>query len=558
MPRTRFAALAGLAAGAVTLGVAALAAGLVSASADPLVAVGATFVDATPAWLKDLAIAAFGTADKLALTVGSVVVLAGLAALAGVLAARRWAFGAALVVLLGAVGALAAASRPDAGLLAPVPSLVGALAGLLVLRWLVGRLPGRAAAAGAAQGSARTDPARDAFLVSRAGTGTAADTAAGTGGPPPTGDTNRTAVADPVRSAGSADRRSFLRLTGALAVGGALAVVAGRTLGAGRRAVEAVRETLRLPVPTRAAALPAGVDSGVPGVDPWVTRNSTFYRIDTALTVPRVDPATWSLRVHGLVEREVTLTFDELLDSDLVEAWVTLACVSNEVGGDLVGNARWLGLPVRELLERAGPLPDADMVLSTSADGFTASTPIEALTDDRDALLAVGMNGEPLPVEHGFPVRMVVPGLYGYVSATKWVVDLEVTRFADAEAYWTVRGWSERGPVKTQSRIEVPRHASQVTAGRVVVAGTAWAQHRGVEEVEVRVDEGPWERAKLAADGGIDTWRQWTYAWEATPGEHELQVRASDPDGPQTAVVARVVPDGATGHHTVRVRVADA
>ncbi|GEA89901.1 molybdopterin-dependent oxidoreductase [Cellulomonas cellasea] len=513
MPRTPFAAFAGLAAGAVTLGVAALTAAVVSASADPLLAVGATFVDATPAWLKDLAIAAFGTADKLALTVGSVVVLAGLAALAGVLAARRWGLGAALVVLLGAVGALAAASRPDAGLLAPVPSLVGTLAGLLVLRWLVDRLPGRA---------------------------------------------RPSSTAGPADAAGRADRRTFLRLTGAVAVGGALAVVAGRTLGAGRRVVEAVRDAVRLPAATRAAPLPAGVDSGVPGVDPWVTRNSTFYRIDTALTVPRVDPTTWSLRVHGLVEREVTLTFDELLSSELVEAWVTLACVSNEVGGDLVGNARWLGLPLRELLERAGPSPDADMVLSTSADGFTASTPIEALTDDRDALLAVGMNGEPLPVEHGFPVRMVVPGLYGYVSATKWVVDLEVTRFADAEAYWTVRGWSERGPVKTQSRIEVPRHASQVTAGRVVVAGTAWAQQRGVEGVEVRVDDGPWRPATLAADGGIDSWRQWTYAWDATPGTHELRVRASDPDGPQTADVARVVPDGATGHHTVRVSVTDA
>lgn len=534
MPRTRFAALAGLAAGAVTLGVAALTAGLLSASADPLVAVGSTFVDATPGWLKDLAIAAFGTADKTALMVGSVVVVAGLAALAGVLAARRWAFGAALVVLLGAVGALAAASRPDAGLLAPVPSIVGALAGLLVLRWLVGRLPGTGG-----------EPL----------TGDAPPT---TGGQPAPTTSEPATAADPTGPAATADRRSFLRLTGALALGGALAVVAGRTLGAGRRAVESVRETLRLPAATRPAALPAGVDSGVPGVDPWVTRNSTFYRIDTALTVPRVDPATWELRVHGLVEREVTLTFDELLGSDLVEAWVTLACVSNEVGGDLVGNARWLGLPVRELLERAGPLPGADMVLSTSADGFTASTPIEALTDDRDALLAVGMNGEPLPVEHGFPVRMVVPGLYGYVSATKWVVDLEVTRFADAEAYWTVRGWSERGPVKTQSRIEVPRHASQVAAGRVVVAGTAWAQHRGVEGVEVRVDDGRWERATLAADGGIDSWRQWTYAWDATPGTYELQVRASDPDGPQTADVARVVPDGATGHHTVRVTVTDA
>lgn len=575
MPRTRFAALAGLAAGAVTLGVAALAAGAVSSSADPLTAVGATFVDATPAWLKDLAIGLFGTADKTALTVGSVIVLAGLAALAGVLAARRWALGAALVVLLGAVGALAAATRPDAGVLAPVPSLLGGLAGLLVLRRLVDRLPGTVTSTHTRPSPVPPTSARSAGSPGAPVAGTAAPDATSPGASPtgptgtgtaPTGtattgtaptDTAPTAP-DPAGPPTATDRRAFLRLTGALAVGGALAVVAGRTLGAGRRAVDAAREAVGLPAARRAAPLPAGVDVGVPGVDPWVTRNSAFYRIDTALSVPRVDPATWSLRVHGLVEREVTLTFDELLGSDLVEAWVTLACVSNEVGGDLVGNARWLGLPVRDLLRRAGPLPGADMVLSTSVDGFTASTPIEALTDDRDALLAVGMNGEPLPVEHGFPVRMVVPGLYGYVSATKWVVDLEVTRFADADAYWTVRGWSPRGPVKTQSRIEVPRHASQVAPGRVVVAGTAWAQHRGVERVEVRVDDGPWEPATLAADGGIDTWRQWKYAWDATPGTHELRVRASDPDGPQTADVARVVPDGATGHHVVRVTVPDA
>jgi DMSO/TMAO reductase YedYZ molybdopterin-dependent catalytic subunit len=337
-----------------------------------------------------------------------------------------------------------------------------------------------------------------------------------------------------------------------------LSVVVGRTLATGRRAVDAVREAIRLPVAVRPVATPAAVDVGVAGVEPWVTPATDFYRIDTALSVPRVDPEGWSLRVHGLVEREVTLTFDELLASDLVEAWVTLACVSNPVGGDLVGNARWLGLPVRTLLERAGPLPDADMVLSTSIDGFTASTPIEALTDDRDALLAVAMNGEPLPVQHGFPVRLVVPGLYGYVSATKWVVDLEVTRFADAEAYWTVRGWSKRGPVKTQSRIEVPRTGASVAAGRVVVAGTAWAQHRGVEGVEVRVDDSPWRPATLAADGGIDSWRQWSFPWDAAAGEHVLQVRASDPDGPQTDDEAPVAPDGATGHHTVRVTVTSA
>jgi len=287
-----------------------------------------------------------------------------------------------------------------------------------------------------------------------------------------------------------------------------------------------------------------------------VTPAADFYRIDTALTVPQVDPGSWTVRVHGLVDQEVTMTFDELLAEDLVEAWVTLACVSNPVGGDLVGNAKWLGMPIRELLTRAGPHPDADMVLSTSADGFTASTPLEALTDDRDALLAVAMNDAPLPVEHGFPVRMVVPGLYGFVSATKWVVDLEVTRFADVTAYWTDRGWSDHGPVKTESRISVPRGDTDVPAGRVVVAGTSWAQHRGVTGVEVRVDEGPWHAATLAGDGGIDSWRQWSWQWDAAPGDHVLQVRASDPEGPQTEDRVDVVPDGATGLDARRVHVA--
>ncbi len=217
--------------------------------------------------------------------------------------------------------------------------------------------------------------------------------------------------------------------------------------------------------------MPADAQSPVAGVVDVVTSNRDFYRIDTAFTVPQVDPGSWRLRVHGLVDREVTMTFDDLLAADLVEAYVTLTCVSNTIGGDLAGNAKWLGLPVREVLAKAGPQAGADMVLSRSADGFTASTPIEALTDDRDALLAVGMNGDPLPAEHGFPVRMVVPGLYGYVSATKWVVDLEVTRFADAQAYWTARGWSAKGPIKTASRIEVPRTGASVPAGPVDVGG---------------------------------------------------------------------------------------
>ncbi|KQR16745.1 molybdopterin-dependent oxidoreductase [Cellulomonas sp. Leaf334] len=501
---TGLAALAGVAAGAVTLGVGSLVALLTGPSTDPLVAVGGAFVDATPAWLKEFAVSAFGTADKLVLGIGEVVVLLSLAALAGVLAARRWAWGATLVVVLGAVAGLAAMGRPDAGTLAAAPAVVGAIAGLLTLRELIRRLPGA--------------PGR----------------------PRPEG----------------VQRRTFLQVTAAAGGLGVVGVLVGRAVGAGARGAQTARSAIRIPrASTTAPPVPAGVDVGVDGVGPWQTPADEFYRIDTALVVPQVDPETWSLRVHGLVEEEITLTWDELLESDLVEAWVTLACVSNPVGGDLIGNQKWLGMPIADLLARARPTDDADMVLSRSVDGFTASTPLAALTDGRDALLAVAMDGEPLPVEHGFPVRMVVPGLYGYVSATKWVTELKLTRFADETAYWTDRGWSPQGPIKTQSRIEVPRPGASVAAGPVVVAGTAWAQHRGVTAVQVRVEQGSWSDATLADDGGIDSWRQWSWTWDAEPGEYQLYVRASDPQGYQTGARADVIPDGATGYDTVRVTV---
>jgi DMSO/TMAO reductase YedYZ molybdopterin-dependent catalytic subunit len=278
--------------------------------------------------------------------------------------------------------------------------------------------------------------------------------------------------------------------------------------------------------------------------------------VDTALVVPQVDPATWRLRVHGMVEREVTLTWTELLDKPLQEAMVTLTCVSNEVGGDLAGNAVWTGWPVRELLALAGPRPGADMVLSRSVDGFTAGTPLSTLTDGRNALVAVGMDGEPLPIEHGFPARLVVPGLYGYVSATKWVTDLKVTTFARDEGYWTPRGWSARGPIKTASRIDVPRSGSVVRAGTVAVAGVAWAQHRGISSVEVRADDGPWRQARLAAQPTVDAWREWVLRWEATRGHHTLTVRATDGAGDlQAKAFAPPVPNGSSGWHTVSVRV---
>ncbi|VXB63667.1 putative Sulfite oxidase [Microbacterium sp. 8M] len=318
-----------------------------------------------------------------------------------------------------------------------------------------------------------------------------------------------------------------------------------------------MRSALRLPKPAvPAAPIPAGAALKVDGLSPLITPNADFYRIDTALVVPQVDPTRWRLRIHGLVAHEVTLTWDELLALPLVEAPATLSCVSNEVGGDLIGNAMWLGYPIRELLAKARPAADADMVLSTSADGFTAGTPLDALTDDRNALLAIGMNGEPLPVEHGFPVRMVVPGLYGYVSATKWVTDLEVTRFDRATAYWTSRGWSARGPIKLESRIDVPRSGRTVPAGDTVIAGIAWQPHVGVSAVEVQVDGGPWQRAELAPAISADTWVQWRLHWRATAGQHTIRCRATSADGTvQTADTAPPAPDGATGWHTIAVTV---
>ena len=257
-----------------------------------------------------------------------------------------------------------------------------------------------------------------------------------------------------------------------------------------------------------------------------------------------------------MVAHEIELTFAELLTLPLEESTTTLTCVSNEVGGDLIGNATWLGYPIRHLLARAKPSADADMVLSTSQDGWTATTPLPALTDDRNAILAVGMNGQALPLEHGYPVRMVVPGLYGYVSATKWVVSLEVSRFDKHTSYWTDRGWSERGPIKLSSRIDVPAAGRQVKAGTVAVAGVAWSQHTGIGAVHVRVDDGPWQEATLADAISADTWRQWRFAWDATPGAHTLRVRATDAKGQvQTSVERDVVPDGATGLHTVQVTV---
>jgi DMSO/TMAO reductase YedYZ molybdopterin-dependent catalytic subunit len=489
-----------------------LAAGLVSPSVSPVTAVGGAVIDAVPPGLKEWAISVFGTADKVALLGGMALVIAALAALSGILEYRRRFAGVAVLGVFGVVGLLAVLGRAERTAYAiPVPLLV-ALVGIALLRWLIGLL-----------GEWQSAPAP------------------------------READAPEPQPA----RRRFLQTLGGTAAVAALGGVFAATVRGAAAAVSEVRSNLVLPAASSPAPpVPAGAEIRLDGVGPLVTPNKDFYRIDTALRVPLVDPDEWTLKVSGLVERGIELDFATLLAKPLIERHVTIACVSNEVGGDLIGNARWLGWPVRELLAMAGPTPGADMVLSRSADGWTAGTPLEVLTDSRDALLAVGMNGEPLPLEHGFPVRLIVPGLYGYVSATKWVTELKVTRFADDAGYWTPRGWTERGPIKTSSRIDVPRGGRSVTAGTVAFGGVAWAQHTGIGRVELRVNRGAWQEAELAPGISKDTWYQWKLALPLTPGQHEIQVRATDLNGvPQVEDRARVAPSGATGYHTVRVDV---
>ena len=520
-------AVAGVAAVAFGVGVGELAAAIVAPASSPFVVVGSLLIDLAPSWAKDAAIALFGTADKAALLVGIGLVLVAVAGAAGVLEARRPPWGRVLVGLIGVVGAVAAATRANATMLAVVPSAVAAIGAVLALQFLVRRLS-----------AAPVAPTRRRPVAP-----TARPCA------PAAGSAEIEGARPDARADEGVARRSFLGWAGGAAVLGVLAAAGGYALQAGTRAVTAIRDSITLPRAATSATVPASAELGIDGLTPVITPNGEFYRIDTALAVPAVDPATWSLRIHGLVENEVTLTWDELLALPLDESMTTLACVSNEVGGDLIGNAVWLGYPIRELLARARPTADADMVLSRSVDGFTASTPLEVLQDDRNAILAVGMNGAPLPAEHGFPVRMVVPGLYGYVSATKWVVDLEVTRFDAASAYWTDRGWSPLGPIKLQSRIDVPRQGQPVAAGDVVIAGVAWQQHVGIAGVEVQLDDGEWREATLATAISDDTWVQWHYEWSDAPsGTHTVRVRATSADGEvQTSRRQGVVPDGATG-----------
>lgn len=526
--RGALAALSGLIAGLAALCVAELVSAAVRPEAGPVTAVGGAVIDRTPAPVKDFAVRNFGNDDKLVLQLGILALLALFAMAVGVASLRYRKVGSAAVLVFGAIGAVAAVGRPDGRGTDALPSIVGGLVACGVLYLLAGRL------------TSRPSPHGD-----RGTDGTTLEPA-------------------PEGSAGGFDRRGFVIAATAAAVASAGAGVIGRQLNAsGAAEAAASRKTVALPAPSSPARpVPAGVDLGIRGLSSFTTSNKDFYRVDTALVVPRVDADSWRLRIHGKgVTRPLTVSFQDLLRRELIERDITLTCVSNEVGGPYVGNARWIGVPLADLLAEAGVKPPskggpADQLVSRSVDGMTIGTPVDAVMDGRDAMLAVGMNGEPLPFNHGFPVRMVVPGLYGYVSACKWLEDLELTTFADYDAYWVKRTWSRQAPIKTQSRIDTPRPFASPKAGTVPVAGVAWAQHRGIERVEVRVDEGEWNPAKLAAEDSTDTWRQWMWEWPATPGNHTLEVRATDREGnTQTDKRVGTVPNGATGRHSVVVNV---
>ena len=546
----------GLITAAVALGVGQLVAGITGPQGSPVVAVGSAAIDLTPPPLKNFAISTFGSNDKTALVTGILVLLAVFAAAIGVAAFRRLSYGVAGLAVFTGIGVAAALTRPTSQPADILPSLAGAAAGLFTLIWLV-----RAANADAAR-RARSAPAaaQGEQPAALPGHDAQAESAPGASwAPRPPGG------AHPVQSGGAhrqqpaqagAGRRQFLVAGSVAVVAAGASGLAGRVL-AERTSVARARAAVRLPPPVQqAAAVSAGADLRIPGLSPFVTPNGSFYRVDTALVLPEVPPSSWRLRIHGMVAHEVTLSFRDLLKLPLLEDWITLCCVSNPVGGPYIGNARWLGASLSRLLRAAGIRAGAEQLMCTSVDGFTSGTPVQTVMDGRDALLAVAMNGTPLPVAHGFPARMVVPGLYGYVSATKWVTDIKVTTFAGEFAYWAQRGWSQRAPIKTESRIDVPNGSAPVRRGRTPVAGVAWAQHKGIDAVEVRVDGGDWNRARLAAVPGIDTWRQWVWEWDATPGNHVIQARATDATGyTQTAAQAPPEPNGATGYPTVTVSV---
>jgi DMSO/TMAO reductase YedYZ molybdopterin-dependent catalytic subunit len=498
--------LAGVVAGAAGLATSYFAAMVMTIRESPVVAVAELVIRLTPGPMVERAIRILGHHDKAFLVIVLFLVLGLLFAWAGRLARRAWWKAMLLLTLVAVLGGVAISVQYEARVSDLMPIFVGFVTWVVCL-------------------SVLTDSLRAAE--------------------------RRAAVAAEPDGVPTTPRRGFLVGAGVMAVASVGVAVAGKVLGAGRRHVEESRRLLRLPG-VSTPDVPDGVSVDLEGITPWRTPNEKFYLIHTALVPPAIEPKEWQLRIHGMVDRELLLTYEDLMARRFTEGWVTLNCVSNPIGGPLIGNAWWSGVRTDDLLREAGVRTGADAVLQTSDDGWTCGTPLAALTDDRDAMLAVAMNGQPLPIEHGFPVRTLVPGLYGYVSACKWVVDWEVTRFEDISAYWTGRGWAEQAPVKMSSRIDVPGNGDEVAAGQTRVGGVAWAQHTGISAVEVSLDGGAWQSAETGDAGTVDSWAQWATTLAVEKGDHVLRVRATDNDGMvQTGARADVIPDGATGWHEV-------
>jgi len=504
MPTRLLYAASGLLATLVGVAAGHLVAALLNPDSSPVLAVGSTVIDLTPTPMKEWAIRQFGTNDK-PILIGSV--MAGvlvLAAIAGLLARRRFRNGAAMLVALVAIAGASAMLRPAAEIVDVVPGLVSALVAVAALWWL------------------------DRSLSGPSGTG--------------------------AEHAAQPSRRGVLIAMGALGVGAALMGGAGRWIGTVRSRIK----DIAFPAPASAAdPLPTGLEQEFAGITPFRVSNSDFYRVDTRLDTPIVDIDGWTLTIDGDVDEELTFTFDELLEMPLIERDITLTCVSNSVGGEYVGGARWIGVRLTDLLDRAGVGSGADQILSTDFDGMTISTPLDLATDGRDSMIALGMNGEALPRAHGYPARMVVPGLYGFISATKWLTRLTLTTYADEQAYWTERDWATDAPIKPSARIDTPKSLAEVEAGRTVIGGVAWAQNDGgVAKVQVKVDGGGWQDATLGPDAGSSYWRQWYFEWDATKGQHNVAARVVDADGDiQTDVRAEPFPEGSSGIHTLILRV---
>ena len=503
-------ALAGAISAAAALGASELLAGILNVGRSIVTSIGDLIIDISPQAVSSFAIGLFGLYDKLVLIISIIIVTVVAGAVVGALSKRGMWIAYIGYTALGAVAVYAVAVDPLATTTLGVAAVVLAMAvGLYAFTRLV-RL---------AEQSALADPGEDE-------------------------------VAQP-------DRRAFLVGLGAVGTFALAAAALGSLLTQRMRVAAASRSQVVLPPPRNPIPAPTSAMSfNVPGLAQLVTPNDDFYKIDTTLSVPRIDPQEWTLKITGLVDRPLEITYQDLLDMPMEERYVTLCCVSNAVGGDLIGNAKWLGVRLQDVLERAQVHADAGQIVGRSVDEFTVGFPTEIAFDGREALIAVGMNGEPLPFDHGFPARLVVSGLYGYVSATKWLSEIELTTWDGFDSYWVPRGWAKEGPIKTQSRIDVPLFNQNVPAGPVEIAGVAWAQNTGITAVEVRVDQEPWQPAQVTEPISDDTWVQWQHTWDASPGDHLIGVRATDATGvTQTDRGQSARPDGATGHHRILVKV---